>query len=65
MTVQDISPRVGWSEGGKVGQPGIKSLPFKGKVSGHGYTYEEGGRKYGQIKSNFTRPPTGYTCTRQ
>ena len=43
MVVQDRRDREGWRGGGREGRSGGGYLPFVGKVSGHGRTYEEGG----------------------
>ena len=65
MTGQVRRPRVGRREGGQAGRPGRNSLPFVGKVLGHGRTYEEGGEDRRAETGNSPRPPTGYTRTGQ
>ena len=58
MVVQDIRDKAGQREGDQTGRPGGKSLPFLGKVSGHGQTYDEEGRGgltdgYGETSIRF------------
>ena len=50
---------MGRREGGQAGRPGRNSLPFVGKVLGHGRTYEEGGEDRRADMGKLSKVPDG------
>ena len=53
MTGKDRSPKADRNEGRIEGIPGRNLLSFERRVLEHGWTYEEGGRKYVQSQETF------------